>query len=175
MPRLAVVVIPQHRGQGGMRGAAGTGPRLRIRQAADQRMREGHLAGGQPHQPGRLGVRQLTGVGSGLPARRRDHWQLGPRVRRRDQQGLPRGSGQCLDPAREGALQPVSGSERELERGHAGPLAGGQRGGQLDQGQRVTRRGLRDRRRDRRCQLRRTLPQKFGCRGVVDRPDGQIG
>ena len=66
------------------------------------------------------------------------------------------------------------GSERELERGHAGPLAGGQRGGQLDQGQRVARRGLRDRRRDRRRQLRGALPQKLGRRGVVDRPDGQL-
>ena len=174
MPRLAVVVIPQHRGQGGMRGAAGACPRLRIRQAADQRVREGHLAGGEPHQPRRLGVRQLPGVGPGLPARRRDHGQLGPRVRRRDEQGLPRGPGQRLDPARERALQPSAGSERELERGHAGPLASGQRGGQLDQGQRVARRGLRDRRRDRRRQLRGALPQKLGRRGVVDRPDGQI-
>ena len=157
-----------------MRDAAGVGPRLRVHQAADQRVREGHQAGTQPHQPGRLGVRQLPGVGPGAPARRRDHRELGPCVRRRDEQCQPGLPGQRLDPARERALQPAPGPERELERHDAGPLAGGQRGGQLDQGQRVARRGLRDRRRDRRRQLRRALPEEFGRRAVVDRADGQI-
>ena len=67
-----------------------------------------------PHQAGGLGLAEMPDVGPGTQAGGGDHRQLGPGVRRGDQQRPPGLLVQRADPARERALQPPSRREREV-------------------------------------------------------------
>jgi hypothetical protein len=116
----------------------------------------------------------MPDVGPGTQAGGGDHRQLGPGVRRGDQQCPPGLPVQRADPAGERALQPPSRREREIEGCGTGALVGVQRRGQLHQGQRIARGGLRDRAGDGRRQVRGPVPQQLCGSGVVDRPDLQL-
>ena len=107
MPRPAVVVVaaaprPGRRARRGVRP-----PAPPVHHAADQRMGEGHLARRRSARVRTPRPPPAARRRSRRPARGGDHRQLGPGVRRGDQQCPPRGPGQRADPARERALQPA--------------------------------------------------------------------
>jgi len=174
-PLVGGVLTGQHVGQGPVgglpagQGGGGVGGR------ADQGVAELEPALAGPDQPGRLGRVQGGGVdaqpGTGPQHHRRVAGGLG---RRHHQQG-PGLGGQAPDPLAEGPLQPGRQRQHVVEQGPPGELAGGQRPGQLQQGQRVAA-GPLDQQVDRRGRQVHPVPGQQGRRRLEVQPlQAQLG
>jgi len=131
------------------------------------------LAG--PDQPGRLGRVQGGGVDAQPGAGPQHHGRVGGGLGRRHHQQGPGLGGQAEDPLAEGPLQPGRQRQHVVEQGPPGELAGGQRPGQLQQGQRVAARPL-DQQVDHRGRQVHAVPGQQGRRRLDVQPlQAQLG
>jgi hypothetical protein len=136
-PLVALRLAAEDLGKGAVGGLPGRQGGRPVGGRADQGVPEGQPAVPGADQPGRLGlverVRRDPEPGAGAQHHRRVAGRLG---RRHQQQGA-RLLGQAPDPLAEGPLQPGGQREHVLEGRPPGELVGGQRPGQLQQGQGV--------------------------------------